>query len=94
LKRKKWISENYLRLVNYKCAYTGCPGIAMEVHHIIPLSKEGIDEIRNMVSLCRVHHHQNKNYFHSDWEKHEIFLATIKHMLEFQEVGHIIDKGD
>jgi 5-methylcytosine-specific restriction endonuclease McrA len=92
MKRKSWIAKNYLKLINYKCAYPGCPFAAVEIHHIIPISKGGLDEIRNMVSLCWMHHRQNINHIHKDYEKHEISLATMKHMLEFQEVGHIIDK--
>lgn len=40
-----------------RCQVTGCLSLStLEIHHIVPLSDGGSNQIDNLVSLCQVHH--------------------------------------
>lgn len=55
-------------------------GLSPEAHHIVPLSKGGIDEESNYIVLCWPCHHLAKR--HSKYYEQEIILATWKYYYE------------
>jgi hypothetical protein len=63
--------------------YPNCQvDFGIETHHIIPLSKGGIDDRRNYITLCKDHH--RKSQLHSQFLVHDITLATWKYYFEAQ----------
>lgn len=48
-----------LEKTNGHCAYCGCPisSEEMQVDHIMPLRKGGVDAIENMLPACRSRNH-------------------------------------
>lgn len=46
------------KLDNHKCRVFGCGRkLNVQVHHIIPRSQDGPDELWNLICLCQHHHH-------------------------------------
>lgn len=52
-----------LKRDRYLCQFPGCGHrhrsrrrLQLQMHHIIPWSWGGVDELGNLVALCRVHH--------------------------------------
>jgi 5-methylcytosine-specific restriction endonuclease McrA len=48
-----------LREADYRCAQcaaAGRDGYAVEVDHIVPVSRGGVDALENLQPLCRAHH--------------------------------------
>jgi 5-methylcytosine-specific restriction endonuclease McrA len=39
-----------------RCEHRGCTSPAVEVHHIVPLSRGGRNALSNLMCLCRGHH--------------------------------------
>ena len=66
---------------NPDCGMTG----RIEVHHVIPLSRGGIDDYINFISLCYDCHRGNGH--HRDYDKRQEMLFTWKFMGELLEIG-------
>lgn len=53
-----------------RCAVPGCPNSAfVEIHHIVPRSEGGRDELSNVVTLCGAHHravHEGALHVHTN----------------------------
>lgn len=67
MKRRKLIKEErqyLLNKYNQKCAYCGCDlnYESLTVDHIIPLHKNGTDDIENMNPACRSCNHYKSTY--------------------------------
>lgn len=49
--------EVYLKKYGWKCMHPECKsGFSIEVHHIVPLSKRGVDNEDNYIILCKKCH--------------------------------------
>jgi len=66
VKQKLWndIRERVLLRDEGKCRWCGS-GWNTEVHHIIPKSRGGTDEERNLLTLCQLHHTTGKDAVHN-----------------------------
>ena len=76
---------NWYKRVIKNCCIPGCNGFASNVHHICPLGKGGIDEIKNYFAICLDHHFQKG--MHCRWERNQIELLTWKYFQELTLFG-------
>lgn len=99
-KSKEWsMTRDYiLKRDNYLCQHCGRP--AQEVHHIIHLSPENINDPgitmnpNNLTSLCRECHF--KEHYHDKGEghrKHEANTELDQNKYEFDSNGMLIQKS-
>lgn len=73
--------DSYKEKYGYRCMHPGCTtDYEIETHHIIPLSKGGLDDRSNYITLCKKCHHRTK--LHSQFLVHDITLATWKYYFE------------
>jgi len=71
----------YKEKYGFKCMNPECKkGLNPNTHHIIPLSKKGLDSEENYILLCSFCHRHYKR--HSDFKNQEIKLATWKYYFE------------
>lgn len=78
-KKKRLYKEAIGRCCNPDCKSNHS---ALETHHIIPLSKGGVDDFVNYIVLCARCHRQLEFHFHRDYERHQISLLTFKFFIE------------
>ena len=83
MRRKSTIG--YKNKFGYLCMNCGQPGNI--VHHIVPLSRGGLDHSDNWMVLCQACHSKQK--LHKNFEIMELPLATKKH---YFEMGQEIEK--
>lgn len=80
-KRNQSKMNSYKERYGYHCMYPGCPiNYGIDTHHIIPLSRNGIDDRRNYICLCENHHRRSQ--IHSQYLLHDLTLATWKYWFE------------
>lgn len=74
-------SNSYKEKYGYSCMNPDCKsGLFPQVHHIVPLKNNGLDDYDNFIILCKDCHINFKR--HSQYEKQEIMLATFKYYAE------------
>jgi len=63
--RSTEVREKVLSRANGKCEWCGKAGfitadggIFLETHHVVPLSEDGLDHVKNVVALCANHHRE------------------------------------
>lgn len=76
----KW----YKKVIN-RCMFPSCSEYPADLHHICPISKNGLDEYVNYFVCCKKHH--NKAKLHSQSEVKEVELLTWKYMVELELFG-------
>ena len=85
---KKKANNNYGSLLNkeiskYPCEICKWNLTSRDVHHIIPVSKNGKDEINNLISLCPNHHRMvHRNFFSKDYLLKIVKSRTISSSLQ------------
>jgi 5-methylcytosine-specific restriction endonuclease McrA len=82
----------YASTLYYDCSNPFCKdGLDPEVHHIIPLSRGGMDRYYNYVVLCR-HCHRSSGV-HSHWEFMLPILNSWKTNQELKVLGFVLEEG-
>ena len=69
------------RCCNPECGMTG----RIEVHHVVPLSRGGVDDYINFISLCYDCHRHSKVHGQYDHKQEQLF--TWKFMAEILDIG-------
>lgn len=87
--RNSALMDSYKRAMGDRCSWPGCYGAGQHVHHIVPLSRGGLDEPQNYIALCENDH--MRRGLHSGHAQREIELATYKHMAELRRFGFVIE---
>ena len=71
----------YLKKYGWKCMHPECKsGFEIEVHHIVPLSKGGVNDENNYIILCRKCHGRVRKGSRSG--ELEIELSVYKYYAE------------
>lgn len=92
-KRRSNKSKTYVNLMNFRCSNPDCKhGYNVEGHHIIPLSKGGIDAFWNIISLCRRCHRGLG--LHHNWQSVDVELYTWKCFHELNRFGFNLDEKE
>lgn len=72
------IKKFYKILQNIPCELCGWKESIRDLHHIIPVSENGKNELENLIVLCPNHHRMvHKNLISEDSLKKAILLRTI-----------------
>ncbi len=75
-----------------ECCDPNCNfGYGLETHHIIPLSKGGVDDYVNFIVLCAGCHHGKGR--HGRYTETQIELMTYKFYVEIVKLGYNSDDG-
>ena len=63
---KQEIQRKFKHRDEWKCHIEGCNcKNSLDIHHIIPLSQNGSNEMENLIPLCKEHH---KGVHRDDWD--------------------------
>ena len=82
-KRDNYKTHKYIEHVGYVCMNPKCKsGVNLQVHHIIPFSKCGLDEEQNFIVLCADCQHKMK--VHSNFEEIKNALFILKEFNEWE----------
>lgn len=79
----------YRKAMNFCCDANCKFGYGLEVHHILPLNRNGADEYKNYIVLCFTCH--RKKHVHSQHSNHQIRLLTYKFYYEKLFIGQTSD---
>lgn len=88
---RDWISMRD----NYKCQICGRRGANLHIHHIMPRSKSGTDDVENLISLCTGCHAEQESPGHKSVQKGaitKILKSTNKIKRSKSRKTHICDK--
>ena len=70
-RRRSLLSPKIVRAVLLRdghCRWPGCDArIGLEIHHLVPRSLGGTDEISNLATVCTVGHHHQQLLPHGPW---------------------------
>ncbi len=68
---KSWkkISEEVFKRDNYTCSYCGQVGGFLEIDHIIPIFKNGTNDLNNLTTACRKCNRQKKDKTAEEFNK-------------------------
>ena len=90
---RKSPNKHLISLLGNKCSACGSSK-NLQVHHKIPLSKNGVDEVENLEVLCTLCHNKIHNYKKKTIDspsvilrfrsKHDYYFALIKKYPEFE----------
>lgn len=84
----KWriIADSILLRDDGKCRLCGSEWNT-EVHHIIPKSRGGTDDERNLITLCQIHHTTGKDAVHKG--KVDDYIPELQSIIEmiYQKKG-------
>lgn len=92
LTRRHGLMDSYKAAMGDVCCWPGCFKGGQDVHHIVPFSRGGLDEVQNYIVLCQFHHRGRG--LHSDFESREVELATYKCLAELERFGFSIDTSE
>ena len=70
-RRRSLLSPKFVRAVLLRdghCRWPGCDArVGLEIHHLVPRSYGGTDEISNLATVCTVGHHHQQLLPHGPW---------------------------
>ena len=81
LEMKPW-TKIYLDYFGYdkgewiQCEVPDCGKQGIDIHHLLPRSRGGKDNIENLICLCRDHHHE----VHFGTKLKNEYLITVHHL--------------
>lgn len=76
--------ELYRNIFTY-CFIPGCSNTIGQIHHIVPISKNGKHMFVNFIGLCHDHHYKRK--LHKDWHIKQTELLVYKFQKELKILG-------
>lgn len=85
--KRKLYKKIFTKCGNPQCSF----GYGIEVHHIVPLSKDGIDDYCNYISLCAECHRTGGLKLHSRYKDKQIAMFTFKFYDELMTLGKTSD---
>jgi len=72
--------DDCLKYFDYKCAYCG-KSKKLSIDHIIPLTKNGINSLSNIVPSCKSCNSSKSNHNYENWYKSKEFYAEEKNII-------------
>lgn len=91
--RSRTLTIQVLTEAAYRCAVPTCRGIlALDIHHLVPVSEDGPDELNNLIALCPTCH----ALFHrGDIVRESLYawkaiLVSLTHAFDFTAIDDLL----